>query len=88
MLRGFVCVHCRCVTESVGAATTTVLVRIVCRTPFFVVLEVMPADNEAVAAYVDYYIENLAQLAEATQFIPLNDDQYSETQSALEGLGG
>ena len=44
-------------------------------------------ENEATAAYVDFYIENLAELAEATQFIPLNDDQYSETQSALEGIG-
>ena len=46
------------------------------------------ADNEATAAYVDFYIDNLAQLAEAAQFIPLNDEQYSETQSALEGIGG
>ena len=45
-------------------------------------------DNEATAAYVDFYIDNLAQLAEAAQFIPLNDEQYSETQSALEGIGG
>jgi len=45
-------------------------------------------DNEATAAYVDFYIDNLAELAEATQFIPLNDEQYSETQSVLEGIGG
>ena len=45
-------------------------------------------DNEATAAYVDFYIDNLAELAEAAQFIPLNDEQYSETQSALEGIGG
>ena len=46
------------------------------------------AENEATAEYVDFYIENLPQLAEAAQFIPLNDEQYSETQSALEGIGG
>ena len=46
------------------------------------------SDNEAAAAYVDYYIENLTELAEATQFIPLNDEQYAETQSALEGIAG
>jgi len=45
-------------------------------------------DNEATAAYVDFYVDNLAELAEATQFIPLNDEQYSETQSVLEGIGG
>ncbi len=45
-------------------------------------------ENEATAAYVDFYIANLAELAEKTQFIPLNDDQYSETQSALEGIAG
>lgn len=44
------------------------------------------ADNPAVAAYVDYYVENLAQIAEVGQFIPLSDELYSETQSALEGL--
>ena len=45
------------------------------------------ADNEAVAAYVDFYIENLAQIAEAAQFIPLDDATYEETQSALESIG-
>jgi phosphate transport system substrate-binding protein len=44
------------------------------------------ADNEAVKAYVDFYIENLADIAEIGQFIPLSDDLYSETQSNLEAL--
>ncbi|WP_030484819.1 PstS family phosphate ABC transporter substrate-binding protein [Nocardioides aequoreus] len=44
------------------------------------------ADNEAVREYTDFYIENLETIAEAAQYIPLNDDQYAETQSALEGL--
>jgi phosphate transport system substrate-binding protein len=43
-------------------------------------------DNEAVTAYVDFYIENLAEIAEIGQFIPLSDDLYSETQSNLEGM--
>ncbi|WP_309650027.1 PstS family phosphate ABC transporter substrate-binding protein [Nocardioides sp.] len=43
-------------------------------------------DNEAVAAYVDFYIENLATIAEVGKFIPLSDDLYSETQTALEGI--
>ena len=46
------------------------------------------ADNEAVKEYVDFYIENLAEIAEVGQFIPLSDDLYSETQSGLEGLSG
>ena len=45
------------------------------------------SENEAVAAYVDFYIENLADIAEIGQFIPLSDELYSETQSALESLG-
>jgi phosphate transport system substrate-binding protein len=45
-------------------------------------------DNEATKAYVDYYIENLEEIAEVGQFIPLSDDLYGETQSALEGLSG
>ena len=43
-------------------------------------------DNEAVKAYVDFYIENLAQIAEVGKFIPLSDELYSETQAALEGI--
>jgi len=43
-------------------------------------------ENEAVAAYVDYYVENLADIAEIGQFIPLSEDLYAETQSELEAL--
>ena len=45
------------------------------------------SDNEATKAYVDFYIENLADIAEIGQFIPLSDELYSETQSTLETLG-
>ncbi|WP_244928959.1 PstS family phosphate ABC transporter substrate-binding protein [Nocardioides sp. W7] len=44
------------------------------------------ADNAATAAYVDFYIENLAEIAEIGQFIPLSEDLYAETTSSLEGL--
>jgi phosphate transport system substrate-binding protein len=44
------------------------------------------ADNAAVKAYVDFYIENLAEIAEIGKFIPLSDELYAETQTALEGL--
>ncbi len=46
------------------------------------------ADNEAVQEYVDFYIANLAEIAEAGQFIPLSVDLYADTQAALEELGG
>jgi phosphate transport system substrate-binding protein len=45
-------------------------------------------DNEAVKTYTDFYIDNLEAIAEAALFIPLNEEQYAETQSALEGIGG
>lgn len=44
------------------------------------------ADNAAVKEYVDYYIDNLSDIAETAQFIPLNDADYSETKSAVEAL--
>ena len=45
-------------------------------------------DNAAVKEYVDFYIENLADIAAAGKFIELSDEQYSETQSALSGIAG
>jgi phosphate transport system substrate-binding protein len=45
-------------------------------------------DNEAVKEYTDFYIENLATIAEGAKFIPLNDEDYAETKTALEGLAG
>jgi phosphate transport system substrate-binding protein len=46
------------------------------------------SDKAQVATYVDFYIDNLADITEAAQFIGLNDEQLSETQSALDGLKG
>ena len=43
-------------------------------------------DNAAVKEYVDFYVENLSDIAEVGKFIPLSDDLYSKTQSALEGM--
>ncbi len=45
-------------------------------------------DNEAVRTYVDFYIENLATIAETAQYIPLNDEDYAATQEALAGISG
>ena len=44
-------------------------------------------DNAAVEEYVDFYIENLAEIAEVGKFIPLSEELYGETQVALEGIG-
>jgi phosphate transport system substrate-binding protein len=45
------------------------------------------AENEAVKEYTDFYIENLETIAEAAKYIPLNEEDYGKTKSALEGLG-
>ena len=45
------------------------------------------AENEAVKAYTDFYIENLETVAETAQYIPLNEEDYSATQDALAGIG-
>lgn len=45
-------------------------------------------DNAATAEYVDFYIENLTDIAEVGQFIPLSEDLYAETQANLEGIAG
>lgn len=45
-------------------------------------------DNEAVKEFTDFYIDNLETITEAAQFVPLNEEQYAETQSALEGVSG
>lgn len=45
------------------------------------------ADKAQVAAFVDYYVANDAEIAEAAQFIPLSDEQGAELESAAETLG-
>ncbi len=44
------------------------------------------ADEPQVAAFVDFYIENLPAVTEAALYIPLNDEQSQETQDALGSL--
>jgi phosphate transport system substrate-binding protein len=46
------------------------------------------ADKGAVSEYVDFYVDNLSEIAEAAKFIPLNDEQYAATKDALAGIGG
>ena len=53
---------------------------------FIYVADKSYGDKPQVAEYVDYYIGNLTEIAEAAEYIPLNDEQLSGTESALEGL--
>lgn len=46
------------------------------------------AENAAVRRYTDFYIDNLQTIAEAAQFINLNESQYAETRAAIEGMIG
>jgi phosphate transport system substrate-binding protein len=46
------------------------------------------AEKPAVKRYTDFYIENLPVIAEAAQYISLEDAQYAETRAALQRMGG
>jgi len=46
------------------------------------------ADDEAVKTYVDFYIENLTEIAEESAFIALSDEEYTATKAAAEKLAG
>jgi phosphate transport system substrate-binding protein len=54
------------------------------RSLYIYVNKAKAADNEAVSAYVDFYLENLSEWVEATGYVPLPEDQASETMSAWE----
>jgi phosphate transport system substrate-binding protein len=45
------------------------------------------AEKPEVKAFVDFYAENAADIAEAADYIPLNDEQLGELESAAESLG-
>ena len=45
-------------------------------------------DNAAVMEYVDFYIENLTEIAEVGKFIPLSEELYGETKTNLEAIAG
>lgn len=46
------------------------------------------AEKKQVKAFVDFYVEHVAEIAEAAKFISLNDDQVKELEDALAGLAG
>jgi len=68
--------------ETAADGTYTPLAR-----PLFVYVATKAyADEPPVAAFVDFYVESNARIAEAAKFIPLNDDQTSELEEAAGAL--
>ena len=51
---------------------------------FIYVSQASTADNEAVAPYVDFYLENLNEYVESTGYVPLPDDQLTELTTTWE----
>jgi phosphate transport system substrate-binding protein len=54
------------------------------RTLYIYVNKAKAADSEAVAAYVDFYLDGLSDWVESTGYVPLPEDQASETMSTWE----
>ncbi len=44
------------------------------------------ANKEQVSAFVDFYVANVAQIGEAAQYIPLNEEQQGELETQAEKL--
>jgi phosphate transport system substrate-binding protein len=53
---------------------------------FMYVADKSYADSPAVKGYVDFYIDQLPKITEAAKFIPLNDQQYSQTKNVLASM--
>jgi phosphate transport system substrate-binding protein len=56
--------------------------------PLFIYPSATALEKPEVKAFLDFYLENDAEIAEAAQYIPLNDEQKAEAQSAYESLSG
>jgi phosphate transport system substrate-binding protein len=56
--------------------------------PLFIYPSKSAAAKPHVKGFLDFYMENDADIAEQAQFIPLNDEQRSEAQRALQSLSG
>jgi phosphate transport system substrate-binding protein len=54
--------------------------------PLFIYPSADALADPAFDAFMEYYLDNVNDVAEQTGFIPLTDDQLSEQQSKLEGL--
>ena len=56
--------------------------------PLFIYPAKASLDKPEVKAFLEFYLENDAEIAEAAQFIPLNEEQKTEAQSAFDSLAG
>ncbi|MCC9710633.1 PstS family phosphate ABC transporter substrate-binding protein [Streptomyces sp. MNU76] len=54
--------------------------------PLFIYPKATSLDKAEVEAFVEYYVENNADIAEKAQFVPLNSEQEAELKKALEAL--
>jgi phosphate transport system substrate-binding protein len=54
--------------------------------PLFIYPKASSLDKPEVAAFVEYYVENSAEIAEKAQFVPLNAEQQKELEKDLETL--
>jgi phosphate transport system substrate-binding protein len=70
-------------TETAQDGTYTPLSR-----PLFIYVSGAGIAKPQVEAFVEYYLENAAQIAEEAQFVPLTAAQITEAQAALEELRG
>ena len=56
--------------------------------PLFIYPSKAGLDKPQVKAFLDFYLENDADIAEAAQFIPLSDEQKTEAKSAYDAFAG
>ncbi|MCC5032399.1 PstS family phosphate ABC transporter substrate-binding protein [Streptomyces sp. WAC 00631] len=54
--------------------------------PLFIYPNAASLDKPEVEAFVEYYVENSAEIAEKAQFVPLNAEQQKELEKDLETL--
>jgi len=56
--------------------------------PLFIYPKAESLERPEVKAFVEFYVENIDQIADEALFIPLNEEQKTELQSDLESLSG
>ena len=56
--------------------------------PLFIYAKADSLKKPEVKAYLDYYIENATQIAEQAQFVPLTEEQQTESTEKVESLSG
>ena len=56
--------------------------------PLFIYASKAAAERPEVAAFLEFYLANDAEIAEDAQYIPLNEEQKTEAQTAFDSLAG